>query len=96
MLPYGLRLYGMKSVTLSSTFARFGEILRMQVEYRTLRGTQGYVLRLYKLALRPIPYMRATRPRVPRNVRYSTCTRTISPKRANVPKKRNTFHSIHA
>ncbi len=30
------------------TFARFGEIVRIQVEYRTSRVTQGYVLiRMY-------------------------------------------------
>ena len=32
-------------------FARFGGIVRIQVEYRTVWGTQGYVLRMYGIGL---------------------------------------------
>jgi len=50
---YGLRLYGLKEVMLFGTFALFGEIVRIIVEYRTSRGTQGYVfIRMYGPSLR--------------------------------------------
>ena len=34
------------------TFGVFGEIVRIQVEYRMLRGTQGRAVRLYEPGLR--------------------------------------------
>jgi hypothetical protein len=59
-MPYGTRYGSMLRVTpvwnekcyaFFGTFARFGEIVRIQVEYRTLRGTQGRAARMYGIGL---------------------------------------------
>ncbi len=39
-----LRIFG--------TFAHFGEIVRIQVEYQTSRDTQGYAVRMYGIDLK--------------------------------------------
>ena len=52
-------------------------------------GTVRYGTVPQRAVFKLIPYMRVARPCVPRNFRYSTCIRTISPKRTNAPKKRN-------
>ncbi len=55
MLLYGVRMYELSNATLFryGTFGVFREIVRIQVEYRMLRGTQVRAVRLYEPTLRP-------------------------------------------